>query len=174
MRATTPPGWNRRPSDWPRKPRKERQGSCAERELEWIRCSPKARQAKSKARIKSYEDLRDAAERAEITTAQITIPPGPRLGGVVVEVEDLKKGFEDKLLIDGLTFKLPPGGIVGVIGPNGAGKIHPVQDDDRAGKARRRHGPSRRYGASWAMSISRATRSIRTRPSGRKSPAAMT
>jgi energy-dependent translational throttle protein EttA len=92
------------------------------RELEWIRSSPKARQAKSKARIKSYEDLRDAAERAEITTAQITIPPGPRLGGVVVEVENLKKGFEDKLLIDGLSFKLPPGGVVGVIGPNGAGK----------------------------------------------------
>ena len=91
------------------------------RELEWIRSSPKARQAKSKARIKSYEDLRDAAERAEITTAQITIPPGPRLGGVVVEVENLKKGFEDKLLIDGLSFKLPPGGVVGVIGPNGAG-----------------------------------------------------
>jgi energy-dependent translational throttle protein EttA len=92
------------------------------RELEWIRSSPKARQAKSKARIKSYEDLRDAAERAEITTAQITIPPGPRLGGVVVEVDNLKKGFEDKLLIDGLSFKLPPGGVVGVIGPNGAGK----------------------------------------------------
>ena len=92
------------------------------RELEWIRSSPKARQAKSKARIRSYEDLRDAAERAEITTAQITIPPGPRLGGVVVEVENLKKGFEDKLLIDGLSFKLPPGGVVGVIGPNGAGK----------------------------------------------------
>ncbi|BDX00336.1 energy-dependent translational throttle protein EttA [Maricaulis maris] len=92
------------------------------RELEWIRSSPKARQAKAKARIKSYEDLRDAAERAEITTAQITIPPGPRLGGVVVEVENLKKGFEDKLLIDGLSFKLPPGGVVGVIGPNGAGK----------------------------------------------------
>lgn len=92
------------------------------RELEWIRSSPKARQSKSKARIKSYEELRDAAERQEISTAQITIPPGPRLGGVVVEVDGLKKGFEEKLLIDGLEFKLPPGGIVGVIGPNGAGK----------------------------------------------------
>ena len=92
------------------------------RELEWIRSSPKARQAKSKARIKSYEELRDQAETREINHAQINIPPGPRLGGVVVEAEGLKKGFEDKLLIDGLDFKLPPGGIVGVIGPNGAGK----------------------------------------------------
>ena len=92
------------------------------RELDWIRSSPKARQAKSKARIKSYEDLRDQAEKREINTAQINIPPGPRLGGVVVEAENLNKGFEDKLLIDGLSFKLPPGGVVGVIGPNGAGK----------------------------------------------------
>ncbi len=92
------------------------------RELEWIRSSPKARQAKSKARIKSYEDLLESAEKREINHAQINIPPGPRLGGVVVEVENLKKGFEDKLLIDGLSFKLPPGGVVGVIGPNGAGK----------------------------------------------------
>jgi ATP-binding cassette ChvD family protein len=92
------------------------------RELEWIRSSPKARQAKSKARIKSYEELRDQAERRDINTAQINIPPGPRLGGVVVEAENLNKGFEDKLLIDGLNFQLPPGGVVGVIGPNGAGK----------------------------------------------------
>lgn len=92
------------------------------RELEWIRSSPKARQAKSKARIKSYDELRESAEKQEINHAQINIPPGPRLGGVVVEVENLKKGFEDKLLIDGLSFKLPPGGVVGVIGPNGAGK----------------------------------------------------
>ena len=92
------------------------------RELEWIRSSPKARQAKSKARIKSYEELRDQADRQEINTAQINIPPGPRLGGVVLEAEGLKKAFGDKLLIEGLEFKLPPGGVVGVIGPNGAGK----------------------------------------------------
>ena len=93
-----------------------------ERELEWIRASPKARQAKSKARINAYEELRDKAEMDKVTSAQITIPPGPRLGGIVVETENLNKGFEDKLLIGDLTFKLPPGGIVGVIGPNGAGK----------------------------------------------------
>ncbi|WP_417469795.1 energy-dependent translational throttle protein EttA [Maricaulis sp.] len=92
------------------------------RELNWIRSSPKARQAKSKARIRSYEELREQAERADISHATINIPPGPRLGGVVVEVEGLKKGYGDKLLIDGLEFKLPPGGVVGVIGPNGAGK----------------------------------------------------
>ncbi|KAB2917948.1 MAG: energy-dependent translational throttle protein EttA [Hyphomicrobiaceae bacterium] len=92
------------------------------RELEWIRSSPKARQAKSKARIQAYEKLAEEAGREEIGKAQIQIPPGPRLGGVVVEVEGLSKAFGDQLLIDNLSFKLPPGGIVGVIGPNGAGK----------------------------------------------------
>jgi len=93
------------------------------RELEWIRSSPKARQAKSKARVKSYEELADqAAGREQNGKTQITIPPGPRLGGVVIEAEGLTKGFGDKLLIDNLSFRLPPGGIVGVIGPNGAGK----------------------------------------------------
>jgi ATP-binding cassette ChvD family protein len=93
------------------------------RELEWIRSSPKARQAKSKARVKSYEELADqAAGREQTGKTQITIPPGPRLGGIVMEAEGLTKGFGDKLLIDNLSFRLPPGGIVGVIGPNGAGK----------------------------------------------------
>jgi ATP-binding cassette ChvD family protein len=93
------------------------------RELEWIRSSPKARQAKSKARVKSYEELADqAAGREQAGKTQITIPSGPRLGGVVMEAEGLTKGFGDKLLIDNLSFRLPPGGIVGVIGPNGAGK----------------------------------------------------
>jgi len=92
------------------------------RELEWIRASPKARQAKSKARITAYEKLAEEAGREEAGKAAIQIAPGPRLGGVVVEAERLSKGFGDRLLIDELSFKLPPGGIVGVIGPNGAGK----------------------------------------------------
>jgi ATP-binding cassette ChvD family protein len=92
------------------------------RELDWIRSSPKARQAKSKARISAYEQLAEEAGREEVGKAQIKIPAGPRLGGVVVEVEGLSKAFGDQLLIDNLSFKLPPGGIVGVIGPNGAGK----------------------------------------------------
>ena len=92
------------------------------RELDWIRSSPKARQAKSKARIAAYERLAEEAGREEAGKAQIQIPPGPRLGGLVVEVEGLSKAFGDRLLIDNLSFKLPPGGIVGVIGPNGAGK----------------------------------------------------
>src|SRR3977135_3584078 len=84
--------------------------------------SPRARQAKGKARLNAYEDLlrEDTAQRIE--TAEIYIAPGPRLGDVVVEARGLKKGYGDKLLIDGLDFTLPRGGIVGVIGPNGAGK----------------------------------------------------
>jgi ATP-binding cassette ChvD family protein len=92
------------------------------RELEWIRASPRARQAKSKARITAYEDLLGQAQERAPGSAQIMIPPGPRLGDVVIEAEHLKKGYGDRLLIDDLGFRLPPGGIVGVIGPNGAGK----------------------------------------------------
>ena len=92
------------------------------KELEWIQASPKARQAKSKARISAYEDLVNQKEREEVGRAQISIPAGPRLGGVVIEADNLTKGFDEKLLIDNLSFQLPPGGIVGVIGPNGAGK----------------------------------------------------
>ncbi|MEM8690834.1 MAG: energy-dependent translational throttle protein EttA [Pseudomonadota bacterium] len=93
-----------------------------ERELEWMRQGAKARQAKSKARINAYNDLAEKSEREKLTRAQIVIPSGKRLGGKVIEVEALKKAMGDKLLIEGLTFALPPGGIVGVIGPNGAGK----------------------------------------------------
>ncbi|MDP7151160.1 MAG: energy-dependent translational throttle protein EttA, partial [Paracoccaceae bacterium] len=93
-----------------------------ERELEWMRQGQKARQAKSKARIAAYNDLANQSEREKITRAQIVIPNGPRLGGKVIEVDGLSKHLGDKQLIEGLTFSLPPGGIVGVIGPNGAGK----------------------------------------------------
>jgi ATP-binding cassette ChvD family protein len=93
-----------------------------ERELEWIRQGAKARQAKQKARINAYNELASQSEREKISRAQIVIPSGPRLGQKVIEVEGLKKALGDKLLIEDLTFSLPPGGIVGVIGPNGAGK----------------------------------------------------
>ncbi|MBP0439223.1 energy-dependent translational throttle protein EttA [Tianweitania sediminis] len=92
------------------------------REREWIGSSPKARQAKSKARIKAYEDLVEQADSRKPTDTQIVIPAGERLGQVVIEVNDVDKSFGDRMLIEDLSFRLPPGGIVGVIGPNGAGK----------------------------------------------------
>lgn len=123
--------WEGNYSSWleQKQKRLEQEGSKEEarqrtlsRELDWIRSSPRARQAKSKARIRAYEEL--VAQSAEGATgiAQIVIPAGPRLGDLVVEAESLRKGFGDQLLIEDLSFKLPPGGIVGVIGPNGAGK----------------------------------------------------
>jgi ATP-binding cassette ChvD family protein len=93
-----------------------------ERELEWMRAGAKARQAKQKARINAYNELAEQSEREKVGRAQIVIPNGQRLGGKVIEVEGLKKAMGDKLLIEDLSFSLPPGGIVGVIGPNGAGK----------------------------------------------------
>jgi ATP-binding cassette ChvD family protein len=93
-----------------------------ERELEWMRQGAKARQAKQKARINAYNELANQSEREKVGRAQIVIPNGPRLGNKVIEVEGLKKAMGDKLLIEDLSFSLPPGGIVGVIGPNGAGK----------------------------------------------------
>ncbi len=93
-----------------------------EKELDWIRAGAKARQAKSKARIQAYEELASHTEREKIGKAQIIIPNGPRLGSKVIDVEALRKGYGNTLLVEDLTFALPPGGIVGVIGPNGAGK----------------------------------------------------
>jgi len=91
-------------------------------ELEWVRANPKGRQAKSKARIARFNDLVDQEFQSRSETNEIYIPPGPRLGDKVIEVKNLRKAFGDKLLIDDLSFSLPPGGIVGIIGPNGAGK----------------------------------------------------
>jgi energy-dependent translational throttle protein EttA len=93
-----------------------------ERELEWIRMSPKARRAKGKARITAYESLLDQESQVRREDLEIPIPPGPRLGNVVVEAEGVSKAYGDRLLVEDMVFKLPPGGIVGVIGPNGAGK----------------------------------------------------
>ncbi len=98
-----------------------RQRALAEEE-EWIQASPRARQAKNRARIARYEDMLAKSQEQATGVAEIVIPPGPRLGGAVIEAENVRKGYGNQLLIDGLNFKLPPGGIVGVIGPNGAGK----------------------------------------------------
>jgi ATP-binding cassette ChvD family protein len=91
-------------------------------ELEWVRANPKGRQAKSKARIARFEELASSDYQQRNETREIYIPPGPRLGNMVVEFDHVSKGFDDRLLIDDLSFRLPPGGIVGIIGPNGAGK----------------------------------------------------
>jgi len=117
-------GWLEQKSERLRQEEKQessRQKSLAA-ELEWVRASPKARQAKSKARVQAYESMLAQGPSERSGTADIVIPNGPRLGGIVVEADHVAKGFGDRLLIEDLTFKLPPGGIVGVIGPNGAGK----------------------------------------------------
>ncbi|MHC8508487.1 MAG: energy-dependent translational throttle protein EttA [Rhodospirillales bacterium] len=104
----------------------EREESARQRtlkqELEWIQASPRARQTKSKARITAYDELLNKSQNQKEGQAQIIIPPGPRLGDLAIEAQGLSKGYGDKLLIENLSFKLPPGGIIGVIGPNGAGK----------------------------------------------------
>src|SRR5688572_7269069 len=140
-----------------------------ERELEWVRANPKARQAKSKARLRQFEELSSVEFQARNETNEIYIPPGPRLGDLVIEVQGLRKAYGDRLLIDGLSFRLPQGGIVGIIGPNGAGKTTLFRmrtgaekpDAGTVARARRCRLPA---------STSRATRSTTRRPSGRRSP----
>jgi len=100
----------------------DRRAKTLERELEWVRMSPRARQAKSKARLSNYENLIKEATPERLKDLSIFIPPGPRLGDIVVEAQNISKSFGDKLLIDDLSFSIPRGGIVGVVGPNGAGK----------------------------------------------------
>jgi ATP-binding cassette ChvD family protein len=104
----------------------EKQGSARQRtlakELEWVRASPKARQAKSKARLAAYDDMLAEEQNVKLDSVEIHIPGGPRLGDVVVRAENVRKAFGDKLLVEDLSFNLPPNGIVGIVGPNGAGK----------------------------------------------------
>jgi ATP-binding cassette ChvD family protein len=118
-------------------------------ELEWIRQSPRARQAKSKARITAYESLLAKGGDQAAEAGQITIPPGPRLGDLVIEAEHLRKGFGNNLLIDDLNFRLPPGGIVGIIGPNGAGKttlFRMITGQEKADGGTLRIGPTVKLG----------------------------
>ena len=139
-----------------------------------MRENPKGRRKKSKARLASYEALLAEERNVKLDQVQIHIPAGPRLGDMVIEAEDLRKGFGDRLLIEDLSFSLPPAGIVGVIGANGAGKttlfrMITGEEQPDARRAARSARPS-----SSPTSTSRATRSTRTRPSGRRSPTATT
>jgi ATPase subunit of ABC transporter with duplicated ATPase domains len=138
------------------------------------RGQPQGAQAKSKARIKAYDELvKRNEERLKSGTAQIIIPPGERLGDNVIDVEGLSKAYGDRLLIDNLSFKLPPGGIVGIIGPNGAGKttlFRMITGQEKPDSGTITIGESVHLGYVDQSAI----RSIPTRPSGRKSPAATT
>src|SRR6478672_110064 len=121
-RATTRRGSSRSRSGSRTRRRRSRRRRTLARELEWVRASPRARHAKAKARLGAYERLYAEEQNVKLDRVEIHIPPGPRLGDVVIEAEGVRKGFGDRLLVDDLTFSLPPAGIVGVVGPNGAGK----------------------------------------------------
>ena len=103
-------------------------------ELEWVRQNAKGRQSKSRARLQRFEELQSREFQQRNETNELYIPPGPRLGDVVIDVKNIVKAFGEKVLIDDLSFNLPPGGIVGVIGSNGAGKNHAIQYADRGGE----------------------------------------
>ena len=118
-----------------------------QRELDWIRMSPRARQAKGKARLNAYEELLQEDTAQKIDQVEIYIPPGPRLGDIVVEARGLRKAYGEQLLMDDVNFTLPRGGIVGVIGPERRRQDDAVPDDHRAGAAGRRHAAARRDGA---------------------------
>ncbi len=124
-----------------------------QRELEWIRMAPRARQAKSKARIQAYENLLSQESERRARDLEIFIPPGPRLGGVVIQAENVVKAYGDNILMEKMSFSLPPGGIVGVIGPNGAGKttlfrmITGEEKPDSGNHPRRRDGDARLRGS---------------------------
>jgi ABC-type multidrug transport system fused ATPase/permease subunit len=143
-------------------------------ELEWVRQNAKGRQTKSKSRLARYEEMAAEAEKnRKLDFEEIQIPAGPRLGSVVIEAKDLKKGFGDRVLIDGLSFTMPRGGIVGIIGPERRRQDHPVQDDRRPGEADDGESGSARRSRS-ATSTRTAPASTRPRPSGRSSPRAWT
>ena len=142
-------------------------------ELEWVRTNAKGRRVKSKARLARYEELASQEYQKRNETKEIFIPPGPRLGDVVVEAKDLTKGFGDRLLIDGLNFNLPRGGIVGIIGPNGAGKttlFRMITGLEKPDAGELRVGPT----VQLAYVDQSRERSTAKRPSGMKSPAATT
>ena len=117
-----------------------------QRELEWIRMSPKGRAAKSKARVNHYDQLLSQETKDRQKELQLFIPPGPRLGDIVVEAEGVKKAYGEKLLVDTMDLSVPPGAIVGIIGPNGAGKNDPLSNDNRPGDPGQRHFEGRRHG----------------------------
>jgi ATPase subunit of ABC transporter with duplicated ATPase domains len=137
-----------------------------ERELEWIRMSPKGRHAKSKARISAYEELLGQNQEKESKTHEIFIAPGPRLGDLVIEAKDVNKGYGQNLLVEGMTFMLPPGGIIGIIGPNGAGKttlFRMITEQEKPDSGTIRIGET----VKLAYIDQSATRLIRVKPSGR-------
>ena len=144
-------------------------------ELEWVRSGAKARQAKSKARLARYEEMAAEADKfRKLDFEEIQIPPGPRLGSVVVETKKLTKGFGDRVLIDDLSFTLPRNGIVGVVGPNGAGKTTLFKMLVGRGEARRRRDQGRRDGQARPTSSRTAAASTRRRRCGTSSPTAST